>query len=152
VTTVVINDFVTDRRVVLLFNYPQDFAKIEAHWEREDKLLLALSANEAFRDRKRWCDLSPTHFRFLIMNTLNKVSALSEQEQGDADHLVMVSLAFLLSAFIKCLEDCTESNIDLMRINRLGDDEVLYDYAASINMHLDNLRPKKNLRVIVDNT
>lgn len=151
-TTVVINDFATDRRVAILFNHPHDFAQVDAYWEREDKLLVDLSSTDAFKDRRRWCDLTPTHFRFLIMSTMNKVSALTDEEQADNTNETMASLTFLLTAFIKCMEDLTESTIELLRVNRLGEDEILYDYSGSINMHLDNLRPKNGLRVIVDNT
>lgn len=151
-TTVILNDFVGDRRTAILFNYPQDFARIDANWEIEDKLLSALAHHDAFKNHKRWCDLSPTHFRFLIMSCLNKVAGLTDEEQSDQHNPVMSDLTFLLTGFIKCLESRTESTLELMRINRLGEHEVLYDYAGSINMHLDSLRPKSGLRVIVDNT
>lgn len=150
-TTVILNDFVSDRRHAILFN-PHDFERVDKFWETEDQLLAGLQDNESFRDRKRWCDLSPTHFRFLIMANLNKVAALTDDEQGDTTNPTMISLTFLLTGFIKCLEMRTESTLELMRINRLGEGEVLYDYAGSINMHLDSLRPKSGLRVIVDNT
>jgi hypothetical protein len=151
-TTVILNDFVTDSRTAILFNYPQDFQRVNTFWETEDQLLTNLQGNEAFKDRTRWCDLSPTHFRFLIMSNLNKVSALNDDERGDPNNIIMASLTFLLTGFIKCLETRTESTLELMRINRLGDHEVLYDYAGSINMSLESLRPKSGLRVIVDNT
>jgi len=151
-TTVILNDFASDRRVAILFNYPQDFERIDTNWEIEDKLLVGLQDNESFRDRKRWCDLSPTHFRFLIMANLNRMAILTDEEQGDHTNSTMASLTFLLTGFIKCLETRTESTLELMRINRLGEGEVLYDYAGSINMHLDSLRPKSGLRIIVDNT
>lgn len=151
-TTVILNDFIGDRRMAILFNYPQDFVRINANWEVEDKLLTSLSNNEAFKDNKRWCDLSPTHYRFLIMSCLNKVVLLTDEEQADQHHPAMADLTFLLTGFIKCLETRTESTLELMRINRLGEHEILYDYAGSINMHLDSLRPKSGLRVIVDNT
>ena len=151
-TTVIINDFVSDRRVAILFNHPHDFAHAEANWEREDALLVDLQAQESFKDRRRWCDLTPTHFRFLVMTNLTKMAALTDAEQADNTNPVMASLTFLLTSFIKCMEDATESSLELMRINRLGDEEILYDYAGSINMHLDSLQPKKGLRVVVDNT
>jgi hypothetical protein len=152
-TTVVINDFVSDRRTAILFTHPHDFQQIESYWETEDKLLVGLDqTNESFKGRRRWCDLTPTHFRFLIMENLNKVSALSDNDQADPANPTMASLTFLLTGFIKKLELVTESTLELMKINRLGETEVLYDYSGSINMHLESLRPKNGLRVIVDNT
>ncbi len=151
-TTVIINDFSIDRKTAIMFNHPQDFVQVEAVWEKEDKLLRELGSNESFAGKTRWCDLTPSHFRFLIMATLSKLAMITEAQSMQPGNLEMASLTFLLTAFIKCLEDKTESTIELMRINRLGEDEVLYDYAGSINMHFDTLRPKKKLRVIVDNT
>jgi len=153
VTTVVINDFVIDRRIAILFNHPQDFQRVDSYWEIEDKLLVELDESSAvFKDKRRWCDLTPTHFRFLIMQTLNKAAALTEDQKNDPSNQTMVSLTFLLTGFIKALEIRTESTIELMRINRLGENEVIYDYSGSISMHMDSFRPKNGLRVIVDNT
>lgn len=150
-TTVVINDLSADQRHVILFNRPDDFQQADAFWETENQLLLDLQHTDFFIGRKRWCDLDPQHFRFLLMNNLSKVAALPVDHQVP-DNEVMRSLTFLLSALIKCLENRTQSTIELMRLNRLAEREVLYDFSASVNLHLDdNMPPRKGLRVIVDN-
>lgn len=151
-TTIIINDFVTDRRMEILFNHPQDFEQIDQYWEKEDKLLLEMQGNEFFKGHTRWCELNPTHFRFLLMATLNKVAVLTDEQQADSADQTMASLTFVITGFIKCMEDRTESTLELMRINRLDENEVLYDYTGSVNMHLETSRRKKGLRVIVDNT
>lgn len=151
-TTVIINDFETDRRMEILFNYPQDFEQIDTHWEKEDKLLVDMQGNDFFKGHSRWCDLNPTHYRFLLAATLNKVSMLSDEQQGDSLNQTMATLTFVITGFIKCMEERTESSLELMRINRIGENEILYDYSGSVNMHLDTSRRKKGLRVIVDNT
>ena len=151
-TTVVINDLATDQRHVILFNRPGDFQRADAFWENEDAVLLGLQHTDFFIGRKRWCDLDPQHFRFLLMNNLSKVAALSTQDQDDPANEVMSSLTFLLTSLIKCLEHRTQSTIELMRLNRLAEHEVLYDLSASVNLHLDDKKPpRKGLRVIVDN-
>ena len=93
-TTVVINDFETDRRLAILFNHPQDFQRVDTYSEAEDKLLVELSeANEIFGGKRQWCDLTPTHFRFLIMENLNKMSALTDEQQADpTDPTMQVSV------------------------------------------------------------
>lgn len=151
-TTVVINDFETNRNTAILFNKPHDFERADAFWETEDKLLVGLQEQAFFKDRTRWCDLDPTHFRFLLLDNLNKMAALNDAEQADPSNPVMASLTFLLTSFIKCLEERTESTVEMMKLNRIGENEVLYDYVCSMNMQLDFSRPKKGLRVIVDNT
>ena len=151
-TTVVINDFETNRRLAILFNHPHDFARADAEWEREDKLLIEMQKHIAFKERTRWCDLDPTHWRFLILEYLNKMAKLNDTEMYDTQNPVMADLTFLLTSFIKCLEERTEGTMELMRLNRVGENEVLYDYSGSVNMQLDFARPKKGFRVIVDNT
>lgn len=151
-TTVIINDFATDRRMEILFNHPQDFEQIDENWEKEDKLLLEMQGNDFFKGHTRWCELNPTHYRFLLMATLNKVAALTDAQQADSSDQTMASLTFVITGFIKCMEDRTESTLELMRINRLEENEVLYDYAGSVNMHLETARRTKGLRIIVDNT
>ena len=151
-TTVIINDFESDHRMEILFNHPQDFEQIEANWGNEDKLLVDMQGNDFFKGHSRWCDLNPTHYRFLLMATLNRVIELTDEQQADPTNQTMATLTFIITGFIKCMEDRTESSLELMRINRLSDNEILYDYAGSVNMHLESYRRKKGLRVIVDNT
>jgi hypothetical protein len=150
-TLTVINDFVSDRRTEITFNHPQDFVRAEAQWEMEDPLLTKLQNTDAFRGMTRWCDLNPVHYRFLLSSILDKVSKLSDEDQSDPMNEAMVNLTFCLTLMIKCLEDRSESVIELMHINRLGDKEVLYDFTATVNMQID-LRPKRGFKVIVDNT
>lgn len=151
-TTVIINDLSVDQRHVILFHRPDDFQRADQFWEVEDPILIALQHTDFFIGRKRWCELNPQHFRFLLMNSLSKVAALSVEEQGNENNKVMADLTFLLTTLIKCLELRTESTIELMRFNRLTENEMLYDFTASVNLHLDNKKPPtKGLRVIVDN-
>lgn len=151
-TTVVINDLVADQRHVVMFSRPNDFERVASYWETEDKILLGLQHTVQFEGRKRWCDLTPNNYRFLIMNTLSKVSALSVEDQADPKNETMTDLTFLLTAFIRCLEIRSEATVELMKLIRLADHEVLYDFSASINLHMDGRKtPKKKLRVIVNN-
>jgi hypothetical protein len=148
---VILNDFVIDRRTEIVFNHPQDFQRVEAAWEVDDKFLKSLQHTDQFAGRVKWCHLDPSHIRFLLMNLLNKAGNLTEEELSNKTNEVMVDLTFTIVALIKCIEDSTESTVELMHIERFGEQEVLYKYLASVNMQL-SLRPKKGLRVIVDNT
>lgn len=151
-TTVVINDLVADQRHVVMFSRPNDFQRVDTYWETEDKILIGLQHTVQFTGRKRWCDLTPNNYRFLIMKTLSKVSSLSVEDQADPKNETMASLTFLLTAFIRCLETRAEATVELMKLIRLADHEVLYDFSASINLHMDGKSaPKKKLRVIVNN-
>lgn len=152
-TTAVINDLAADQRHVILFNRPNDFQRADAYWETEDDLLANLQHTDFFIGRTRWCDLDPQHFRFLLMDNLTRVAALTTEEQDDPSNPTMSSLTFLLTTFIKLLEQRTQSTLELMRINRLAEHEVLYDFSSSVNLHLDSKTPpRQGLRVIVDNS
>lgn len=149
-TAIIINDYPTDRRTQLVFT-PDDFEIVENNWEETDRLLMGLREVDQFKGRERWCDLDPTHWRILILSNLVKAAALDEETSRDAGHPVIKSLHFLIAGLIVCLELRSESKIELMHINRVGNDEVAYDYAACLNMAVDRLRPT-SFRVVVDNT
>lgn len=153
-TTVIINDFIKDRRTTIVF-HESDFLRVEENWETPDRLLAELQDHPVFAKRERWSDLNPTHFRLLLMSNLRKTADLSEEDMATPDNPTVTSLQFLICALIYCLQRRTESQIEMMRINRIGDHEVAYDYAASLNMAVDLPKkdgPKGGLRVIVNNT
>lgn len=151
----IINDFLVNRRIFLVFA-EDEFARVNAFWESEDKLLRDLQANAVFAGRTRWCDLEAHHFGYLIMKNLSYVAALSADEQSDDTHATIRSLHFLLMAMVRCIETRARSMVEMLTINRIAEIEVSFSYHAAINMALEIAAPKdtteNHLRVIVDNT
>ena len=151
-STVVINDFGTNRRTLSILE-DGDFGIVAGVWENEDPILVDLQDNPFFAGRRRWCDLDPTHFRLMILRTLSFVARMGDEERGNQDNPVVRSLHFLLCAMIHCLQCRAESMVELVRINRLNENEITFDYTATLNMHIDMPKPKggTGLFVVVDN-
>jgi hypothetical protein len=150
-STVVVNDFASDRQFTLIFN-DTDFTRANEFWDQEDKLLNDLQSEPYFKGKLKWSDLDPTHFQLMLLRVLTKVNKLQPDERGDLDHPVMMGLTFLLTSLIKCLEMRTGCQVELLKLQRLSDTDILYDFAASLNMRLDNPSAPTGIRVIVDNT
>jgi hypothetical protein len=150
--TVIINDLVSERRTAILLDI-NDFQKIDSQWYEKDKLLVDLAkTNINFKNRTHWFELTPILFRLLIEKNIEKAAKLSTEEQNDKNNPVMVSLVFLLTGLVKSFGILTDSTLDLIRINRISKNEVLYDYTGSMSDFASLKRPEKTpLKVVVDN-
>jgi hypothetical protein len=150
-STVIINDFETNRRTLSILE-DADFNVVNGVWENEDPLLVEMQNNPFFAGRRRWCDLDPTHYRLMILRNLTQVAQIGDDERGNENNLIVRSLHFLLCAMIHCLQRRAESMLELVRINRLNEHEITFDYTATLNMHIEMPKPKAGkLFVVVDN-
>lgn len=156
IVQVIVNDYEGGVRMTMLFR-PEEFNVIDEHWEQEDTLLRDLQFHRIFKGRTRWCDLSPTHFRIMIANNLSKVAELPAQQREDFSNPVMLSLNSLIAGLVRCIEKRGECMLETLRIHRVSDGEVAFDYSASLSMVVDfspeeDDDPSGGIRVIVDNT
>lgn len=149
-TTVIVNDFTTDRRTLTILDHTH-FDRMAAVWECEDAILVEMQGNDFFAGKRRWCDLNPTHYRLMVARNLTIAAAMSDAERVDTTHPAIRSLHLLMAGLVLCLQRRAECLVELMRIARISDSEVSYDFAASLNMAIDAQRPKNDLRIIVDN-
>lgn len=149
---VIINDFKINRRFFVNIE-KEDFEMIEIFWDNPDKILDELQSNYFFEGKKTWSKLSPTHYRLLITKNLTMVADLSEEERADKENNIVKSLRFLLTALIYALEIRAESLVELMKITRIDEFQVIFDYTANINIPVTLQKPesKKPFTVIVDN-
>jgi hypothetical protein len=150
ISVVIVNDFVTDRRTVTMLD-GSHFERMEAVWEHEDQILIDMQGNDFFAGRRRWCDLNPTHYRLMVTRNLTIAAGITDAERTDPNHPVIRSLHLLMAGLVICLQRRSECLIELMRIARIGENEVSFDFAASLNMAVDLQKPKNGLRIIVDN-
>jgi hypothetical protein len=149
-TTVIINDFINDRRTTIVLH--QDyFDKIETIWHKEDRILLEMQDNDFFAGRTKWSDLSPSHFRLMITRNMTVASELPDDERNDSRHPVVRSMHMLMTALIYCIQENTESLVDLLRIIRHSETQITYDFSASLNVIVDISKPNSDLRIVVDN-
>jgi hypothetical protein len=147
---VIVNDFKINRRFFINIE-KEDFDIVEAFWDNSDKILAELQDNYFFEGKKVWSELSPTHYRLLISKNLSMVAELPEEARSDKNNNTVRSLRFLLTALIYCLEIRAESLIELLKITRLDDYQVIFDYTSNINVPVTPKPEEKKFTVIVDN-
>lgn len=156
-TTVLLSDFTTNKHFHLVFT-EVEFATIEANWEKEDKLLVEVSSTSttSFKGRTRWCDLTPFHYQVLLTQNLAMLVDLTDDEQMDESNEVVKSLHFLITGLIKALENGTNSNVELLRIDRVNDETINFSFHGSqcLNLAVTKKDKKKtdSFKIVVDNT
>jgi hypothetical protein len=159
-SSVIINDYVENKRIKLFF-LPDDFAMIDERWGDEDPVLQSLQTFDFFLGRSRWRDLEPAHFRLLVAKNLQNAAFLAEEDRLDDDNPVVSSLNFLICAFIRCIENTIDGHVELIRLNRVGDLEVAVEFTAALRMEAATIKPQPPLppkkdtdpfSIVVDNT
>lgn len=169
-TTIIINDFVSNRRAHLVF-ITSDFEAMAQIWDIEDPVLKELQEHQEFVGKTRWSDLEIKHFRLLLMQNLVVADSLTEDQMLDDDNTIVRSLNFLFMAFCYCLLTKVGGEIEILRVNRMSKIDITYDVQISF-MRLDVdlstandhsemtetsniIKPpafKSGMRVVVDNT
>jgi hypothetical protein len=147
-TQVIISDYIVQRRMVLILD-ADDFAAHAKRWHQTDALLSAFKDHPFFGGCEQWSDLKVTHFHALIINMLKIWSSQPDMDEVKPSHATVQRLNFLICSLINLLQQSTGSIIDLLRINRVGRDDVLYDYCARLDVVFSP--PKTGLRVVIDN-
>jgi hypothetical protein len=147
-TQVIISDYVVERRMVLMLD-ASDFKSHAKRWDEPDSLLVAFKDHPFFGGCERWSDLNIPHFHALIINMLKICADHHDMDVVKPNHPTVQRLSFLICSLINLLQQSTGSIIDLLRVNRVGRDDVLYDYSARLDVVFSP--PKKGLRVVIDN-
>lgn len=155
-TTVIIDFIPQDRRFFLLFT-DKEFKRVDERWQHEEPLLRELSGNKLFEGKTRWSELRPTQFNFLLMKALHKVSALEVTEQQNEEHPVVHSLHFLIMALIRCIENSSETNVEVLRLKQYDVYTVSFEFNGAVTINLnqnENEDPAKCVKpkLVVDNT
>jgi hypothetical protein len=151
-TTVVVDDIVTERVTRCIFPDAHR-AFVKRQWEQPDKLLAGLQGLALFKNRSRWCDLDPLHFRVLLVQNLDLYAGLSEAEIADPENATVKSLHFLLMALIYCVEQRSMLDVRFLTVTRLSMLDVAYEVSARFEAEMGFPGPRKpRLSLIVDNT
>jgi hypothetical protein len=145
---IILSDYVIERRMVFLLD-ANDFAAQHARWQESDHLLDSFQSHPFFQNCQHWCDLSLAQFHTLIINMITISAQHSELEIANKEHPTIMRLTFFLCALVTVLQKSTGSVIDLLRVNRIGPTDVLYDYSARLDIAITP--PKATLRVVIDN-
>lgn len=146
---IVISDYLIERRMVYLLD-DDDFSHYQSHINDTDALLLLFRDHAFFAGCTRWCELKLEHLHVLIINMLKISAKHSNAEVANKKHATIVRLSFLFCALVRRIEDATGSSIDLLRVARIGPEDVAYDYCARLDVQISS-KPKTQLRVVIDN-
>ncbi len=151
-TIVTTTDFERKRRASIILE-TGEFDKIARIWDNEDRILVQMQDHPFFAGRTRWRDLDPVHFRLMVMQNLSMASRLSDDEFLEESNPVIVSLNFVLGALVYCLRQKASSRIDLLRITRFAEQEVAFDFSATMETMEKGTPPPRQqpFRVVVDN-
>jgi hypothetical protein len=146
---VIISDYLIERRMSYLLD-ANDFAMQIDRGDHGDTLLSIFQGHPFFDGCSKWSDLDIMHFHALIVNMLKISAEHSDKEVADKNHPTVLRLTFFFCSMISLLQSRTGSIIDLLRVNRVGQVDVLYDYSARLDIGFAVPRPI-NLRVVIDN-
>lgn len=152
--TVFLNDYPSKRRVSVAFN-SVDIERVETTWDEENDQLLGFQSIPAFTGYRKWSQCRSEHFRVLIARTLVIMEGLSDTDRADTAHPAVSTLNFLTLGLVKCLEDASQSTIELMRIHRISATDIGYDYTAVMDMKFappPSLADSNPFTIVVDNT
>lgn len=153
-THVVINDYLEHQRTDLFFT-KEDFEEVDSYWNDEDQLLVDLQSNIYFKNRTRWCHLEPFHFRIMVTKICQQISGLSDADRTDEEHPTVKSLHFLLCGLIKSLEKRSDSAIEFLKVQRVGEYDVSVEFQSVMQMILPPMKEvhtAKGITVVVDNS
>jgi hypothetical protein len=153
-TQIILNDFDSGKRIVTVIN-ASDLDYIKKVWTNQDHILAEMQEHPAFGGRSRWCDLDPKHFTMMIISFLNAAADVDDEERINNSNKIIASLHFLYAALILCLQTRTDSLIEMIRINRMVDGDITYDYTATFNIfegaEKATSESKSGLRLVVNN-
>ncbi len=145
---VVVNDYEIGQRMFYILG-PLDFNNQESSWNDNDPVLDILQNNEAFRGRTKWSDLDLEHFHLMIINMLKILATMDDAVRSNKDSAPVGRLAFFFCSLIRMLEERTGSHIELLHVNRVSSDDVVYDYTATLDMPF-SIKSSPKLKVMSD--
>lgn len=156
-TSVLIDDYVINKRSSLLFNENQ-FKSVVDRWKNTDPLLIELQNWEAFKGKDTWDKLDPAHFKMLILTVFSaRDNKVKSAEYFDETNPLIHSLYFLLMGLAYCIQLRTGAAMDQMRVMRINVNELSFEF--NISMISDRKQilalpspPKSGLKIVVDNT
>jgi hypothetical protein len=158
-TSVIIDNYKTDQRLLLLIPI-EDVTNTEKVWNQTHPVLTALVKLGKSDKVLNWCDVSVPQYQFLLKKQLEKFFDLSEGDQANNDNPHVITLRFLLAAYIKSLFEITGNDVDVIRVHRIDDNNFAFN--TSINVVLATKRTKstptdgeivkREFKIVVDNT
>lgn len=152
---IVINDFRHDTHEIIqssLLIGPEEFSRVIEKWEAEDRVLVDLQREPAFKGCTRFCDLLTSHYRVLLRVCINKVMELPEEDRDDHQNTLLISLHNLFAALIHHIQESSGLVVENVRVSRYDPDTMSYDISSSMEFTHDFPKRVNTFRIVVDNT
>lgn len=144
--TVVLNDYATNVKMYITYD-ANDRKKLNALWNEPSPRLKALHAMEQFHGYETWEELTIAHYRVIITQGLTVLAQMKMEDRADPNDENVSMTKFLILAFIRKLEEVTNSEIEQFRINRFEANSVTFDYSATFDLNYDEPLPKGSEKV-----
>lgn len=155
--TVFLNDYVARRRTGIGFS-ADDYKTVNSCWHEDDQRLLALQSLQAFRGYTKWSQCKTEHFRVLLMRTIDIMDDLTDEDRMDANNPIITTFNFLLLGLVNCIEISTGSTLEVLRLNRISKDDMLFDFSATMDLSFALPSPREPgdegdpFKIVIDNT
>lgn len=151
--TVIIDNHVIDQRILILIGY-DDINNTEEVWDTVHPIASVLLKAKITDRLLTWAELEPCHYQLLIKKQLEVFIDLLPEEQQDVNHKVVNTLRFLFCAYVRKISELTGSDVDVIRIQRIGPSDFSMNISLNIIMTTGKkpLCDKPDFKIIVDNT
>ena len=152
--TIIIDNHAIDQRIVFLIGY-DDIWQTEQVWDKTHPVAKILVKAGLAEHAPTWSEMTTKHYQLLIKKQLEKYVALDPKDQQDIDHTLVNTLRFLFCAYVRKLSELTGSDVDVIRIQKVGPSDFSMNISLNIVLATGTKEPKKptpDFKIIVDNT
>jgi len=152
--TVIIDNHFIDQRILILIGY-DDILQTDLVWDEVHTVAKVLVKAKLADCLLTWSQMTTKHYQLLIKKQLETYVKLDPEEQQNLNNNVVNTLRFLLCAYVRKLTELTGSDVDVIRIQKVGPSDFSMNVSLNIAMVTGNKKSRKetpNFRVIVDNT
>lgn len=141
-TSVIITDFINNRKIFLLFA-EQDYSEVISAWLDPSKFFTEVKSNPNYTKYSRWGELSLPEWNNLVIHKLSEVIKLSVEEQFNEDNPYVLSLHFYLIGFCHKYLLETGMGVDFLRIQNINDIDFNIIIGSSGLVSIDETPPRK---------
>lgn len=149
---VIVEDYRNSNRQSLFF-LDDEFKFVIDNQTTKDKLITDLAdTTEFFKGCETWGDLKPQHWRFLLGQSVSDLTKLSLTEQQSDTNRIVQTFRFLLLGLAYCIQQNSQSELELLKVHYVEDNMVLIEYFANMNIKQEDwqklVHKKPNIRIV----
>ncbi len=152
--TVIIDNHTIDQRIVMMISQ-DDILATETVWETVSPIVKALIDVNLSDRMIPWGKVNLKQYQFLIKKQLEKYVDLDLEDQYNLQHETVNTLRFLFCAYIRKITELTGSDVDVIKIQKIGPTDYSVNIALNIVLATAAKQPslaKPDFKIIIDNT